>query len=117
MGGTRYRPPVAAQGVAALTYSASMTPDASKGAYHKIVVTNGTAMTINAPTNPPAVAGPTLTFEFLNSSGGAMGAVTWNAAFKPAGAFTAPANTKRRTIQFQWDGTNWVETARVAADI
>jgi hypothetical protein len=28
-----------------------------------------------------------------------------------------PANTKRRTISFRYDGTNWVEISRAAADI
>jgi hypothetical protein len=46
-----------------------------------------------------------------------MGAITWGAAFLLAGAFTNPASTKRRTISFVFDGTNWVETNRAAADI
>lgn len=46
-----------------------------------------------------------------------MGAITWNAVYKLAGAFTNPADTKRRTITFGYDGTNWVEQSRAAADI
>ncbi len=37
--------------------------------------------------------------------------------FRLAGAFTKPADTKRRTISFYNDGTAWVETNRAAADI
>lgn len=99
----------------ALTYSASITPDASAGKRQKITATNTTAYTINAPTN--AYRGAELTFDILNSSGGSMGAITWNAVFKLAGAFTNPADTKRRTITFYYDGTNWVELNRAAADI
>jgi hypothetical protein len=101
--------------VATVTYSASMTPDAALSSYQKITPTNTTAMTINAPTNP--ATGLWLTLDFLNSSGGTMGVVTFNAAFKLAGAFTNPASTKRRTITFRYDGTSWVEMARAAADI
>lgn len=101
--------------VATITYSASMTPNALMGNFQRITVTNGTAMTINAPSNPKN--GQELTFDILNSSGGAMGAITWNAVFKLAGAFTNPASTKRRTIRYYYDGTNWVEINRAAADI
>ena len=105
----------AATGYKALTYSASITPDASLGNNQAIVATNGTAFTINAPTSP--ILGQTLTLDIKNSSGGAMGAITWNAAFLLAGAFVNPANGKRRTISFYYDNTNWVETNRAAADI
>lgn len=101
--------------VATITYSSTMIPDAALSSYQKITPTNTTAMTISAPTNP--AVGLWLTLDFLNSSGGTMGVVTFNAAFKLAGAFTNPASTKRRTITFRYDGSNWVEMARAAADI
>lgn len=105
-------------GVKALTYSASMTPNAALAPWQTVTVTDGTAMTVNAPTNPPASnRTKNLTVEFLNSSGGAMGVVTWNAAFiLVAGAFTNPANTKKRYITFSWNGANWVETSRASTD-
>lgn len=102
-------------GATALTYAATMTPDCSLGLIFTITVTDTVAMTINAPLNP--APGQFLTFDFLNSSGGVQGALTLNAAFKPAGAFVVPANTKRRTITFQYNGTNWIEVGRAAADI
>lgn len=98
-----------------LTYSTSITPNATLGKFKKITATNTTAYTINAPQNPQN--GMELVFDIVNSSGGAMGTITWNAAFKLAGAFTNPANTKARTISFVYDGSNWVETNRAAADI
>jgi hypothetical protein len=105
-------------GNVAQAYSASITPDASAGNWQTITVTNGTAFTINAPTNPPdASHTQELTVEILNSSGGAMGAITWNAAFVlVGGVFTNPANTKKRHIRFEWNGASWVETGRATAD-
>lgn len=110
-----WRPLAMSPTVTDLAYSSSMTPGAHIAIKQRITVTNATAMTINAPTNP--ILGEDLTFDIINSSGGAMGAITWNAVFKLAGAFTNPANTKRRTITFYYDGTSWIETTRAAADI
>ncbi len=100
------------------TYSASITPNAAAGPWQTITVTNATAFTINAPTNPPdSTHNQELTIEILNSSGGVMGAVTWNAAFVlVGGAFTNPANTKKRFIEFSWNGASWIETSRAGAD-
>lgn len=102
-------------GFTALTYSASIATDASLGNIFTIVATNGTAFTITSPTN--VSKGQIIIYDIKNSSGGAMGAITWGATFLLAGAFTNPANTKRRTIQFYYDGTNWVENFRASADI
>lgn len=99
---------------AVITYSASMTPDASQGAYQTIAVTNGTAMTINAATN--LVAGMELTLDFLNSSGGAMGAVTWDASYIFAGSFINPLNGLHKAVTFRYDGTNLIEVSRSAFD-
>ena len=98
-----------------LTYSTSITPNSAIGDYKIITATNGTAFTINAPLMP--ANGRVLMFDILNSSGGAMGGITWNGAFKLAGAFTNPASTKHRTITFVYNGTNWIETNRAAVDI
>jgi hypothetical protein len=99
-----------------ITYGTPMTPNFLLGQWFLVTVTNGTAMTFNAPTNPPsATQTSTLTIELLNSSGGAMGAITWNAAYTlTGGAFSGPTNGGRKFIQFQWNGTNWIEVARSA---
>jgi hypothetical protein len=102
-------------GYADLTYGTTITPDMAQANILGINVTNGTAFTIANPTH--GSTGQRLTFDILNSSGGAMGAITWGAMFKLAGAFTNPANGKRRTISFYDNGANWVETNRAAADI
>lgn len=102
-------------GVIGETYSTSITPDSATGNYRKIIATDTVAFAINAPTH--AKTGRHLVFDIKNSSGGSMGAITWNAVFLLAGAFSNPANGKRRTISFYYDGTNWVELNRAAADI
>lgn len=101
-----------------ITYSASMTPDSSQGQFHTIVATNNTAFTINAPTNPPpsSNAAQILTLTVFNTSGGALGAVTWNAVFKMA-AWTSPATGNNRSITFKWNGTNWQEISRTPSDV
>jgi Pectate lyase superfamily protein len=99
-------------------YSASITPNAFVGNWQTITVTNGTAFTINAPTNPPSTTGTAeLTIEILNSSGGAMGVITWNGAFIFAGITWAnPASTKKRYARFEWNGLNWIATGFSTAD-
>ena len=95
-------------------YSTSITPDSSQGNLISITATDGVAFTINAPLNP--ATGKQITFVIRNTSGGALGAITWNAVFKMP-AFTSPATANSRSITFQYDGTNWVEMYRGAADV
>lgn len=97
-----------------ITYSASMTINSALGSQFLITANNGTAFTINAPTNP--VDGQPITITIKNTSGGALGVVTWNAVFKMA-AWTSPATGNSRSIQFMYDGTNWVEMSRATADV
>ena len=97
-----------------LTYSASMTPDAIITHQYLITATNGTAFTVNAPIN--GYRGQVLTITISNTSGGALGAVTWNAAYKLS-AWTQPANGFSRSIQFRYNGTNWIEIGRTNADV
>lgn len=103
------------QGEVALTYSASMTPNTLLGKVFTITVTDGVAFTINSAT--PQTDGQEIMFVIINSSGGAMGAVTFAGNYRLAGAFTAPANAKRRTIKFVRESGGWTELSRAAADI
>ncbi len=95
-------------------YSASITFRALFGELFQIVVTDGNAFTINAPTSP--FASKEILIEIYNNSGGTMGTISWNTVFKMNDAFTSPANGQRRRIRFRYDGTNWRETWRQAAD-
>ena len=102
------------KGITNETYSASITPNLRFGNTQYINVNNGTAFTINAPTN--AVAGTDLTITIRNISGGALGLITWNAVYKLS-AWTSPANGFSRSITFYYNGTNWVEYNRTPADV
>lgn len=101
-----------------MTYSASMTPDSTMGNIFVVTATNGTAFTINAPpaVTPTPGIGQRIVFLIRNTSGGALGVATWNAIYKMT-AWTQPANGFSRSIEFYFDGTNWVEYARGAADV
>jgi hypothetical protein len=97
-----------------VTYSASMTPDASLGNEFDITVTDANAFTIN--TFSKAADGQRVTITIRNASGGAMGAVTWSAAFKMS-AWTQPANGFSRSIDFKYNGTNWVQVSQTGVDV
>lgn len=98
----------------ALTYGATIATDASLGNEFDITATNGTAFTISNPTN--ATDGQVITYTIRNTSGGALGAITWGTAFKMA-AWTSPATANSRSITFRFDGTNLVEISRTPGDV
>lgn len=109
------------KGLATLTYGPTPTYDCSKGDWQRCTVTNNTAFTINAPSNPPdATHTQEITYEFHNGSGGAITNVsgaTWNAAHVLlGGALTDPANNKKRAIRFAWNSGNWIEVWRSTVD-
>ena len=96
------------------TYGASVAIDARNGDFQVITVTDGTAFTIGAPTNP--TTGQFLTLQIKNTSGGAVGTITWNAVWKLA-TWTSPATGYNRSILFQYDSSVWHEISRTAADV
>jgi hypothetical protein len=102
-----------------VTYSANMTVDASLGEYQYINVSDNSAMTITPAIPNVALNGMRMIIQIQNSTGGAMGTITWSSAFKLAGAFTNPAGgQKSRFIEFMYDGgTHWYEINRGAADV
>lgn len=100
---------------AAPAYGASVAIDAVVANEHVITATNGTAFTIANPLYA-VQAGQRITIKVKNASGGVLGAVTWGTAFKLA-AWTSPANGFSRSIDFRYDGANWVEVSRTPADV
>lgn len=101
-----------------LTYGPSIAVDVSLGNLFVVTITDAVAFVTAAPTNPPASGSQVMTITYRNASGGAHGAGTFNAVFKTqATAFPAIANGQSRSIMFRWNGTNWVELWRSAADI
>lgn len=104
-----------ASAVTTLAYGPRVSTDAAAANYFAIAVTNGRPFTIQDPTKP--IPGQQIVYDIRNKSGGAMGGITWGAAFQLAGPFIKPASQKRRTISFYCDGAAWIETARATADI
>lgn len=108
------------QTLSAVAISANTaTPNALNSRYFTIAgaAANTAAWNLANPTTDPLTTGTQITFDIKNSTGGTLGAITWGNKYLLAGSFTNPANSKRRTISFVWDGTNYVETNRAAADI
>lgn len=90
-------------GVVTLTYSGTIATNANLGNYFQITVTNNSNFTISNPTN--LTAGQRITYEIINTSGGAMGTITWGAAFSlGTGVYANPANGKRRLVTFVYNG-------------
>lgn len=104
--------------VVTLTYGVSIAVDASLGNFFTVTPTDGVAFAIAAPSNVP-LTGYTqlLTFTIRNTTGAPLGVLTWNPVFKLGAAWAQPATGFSQTIQFRWDGTNWVEINRTAADV
>lgn len=97
-----------------LAYSAAMTPNALLADRFTVTITNAVAHTYNAPIN--ATINQRLVFTAINTSGGAAGAATWNAIFKMA-AWVQPGNGFSASIEFEFNGTSWVEISRSGTNI
>lgn len=98
----------------ALAYSANVDVDLTKGDELTVTVTNGTAFTIGNPYTP--IIGQIFRLTIRNTSGGALGAITWGTAYKLS-TWASPATGYSRSIAFRWDGTNAIEVSRTPADV
>ena len=99
------------------TYGPVVTVDLSQGAWFRVTVTNGVAFTVSNPINVSSASGIEIQMTIRNTSGGAAGALTFGALYKIGGAWVQAATGFSRSIQFTFDGTNWIETGRTAADV
>jgi hypothetical protein len=97
-----------------VTYGATVAIPANQANEFSTNANDGSAFTVAAPTN--GVSGQRITIRIRNTSGGALGAVTWDAVYKLA-AWTSPASGQSRSVDFTFDGTNWIETGRTPADV
>lgn len=98
----------------------SVTPSLSAGQNYIITASSNVAFTVSAPLYGNGTTGLKYTrvlFTIRNTSGVALGALTWAAEFKLGGAWTQPANGFSRSIEFMYNGTNYVEINRTAADV
>lgn len=100
-----------------LTYGAAIAVDASLGNEFVVTITDAVAFVLSNPTNAPSSGDQIIIVTFKNGSGGAHGAGTFDTLYKTSGNLAAIANAKNRSIAFRWDGTNWVELWRTAADV
>ena len=96
------------------TYGTTVTIDASLGNSFDITATNGTGFTISSPTN--SYDGEIINITILNTSGGALGTITWGGNYKMS-TWTSPATGNNRSITFKFNGTYWYEVSRTAADV
>lgn len=88
-----------------LTGTGTQTFDGQKGDHWKLVVNANIATEI---TGTNLIEGHTYELEVLNSSGAAP-AITLNATlFKATTLTLSPADTKRKAMQFTYDGTNLI---------
>jgi hypothetical protein len=73
-------------------------------------IPSATAFSVQAP-QIGARTGMIHEISIINASGGALGAITWNATYTwVAGAApAAPANGLTLNVKFMYDGTNWRE--------
>jgi len=112
-----------------LTYGPAIAWEYASGDMGIITITDAVAFVLGAPTLNgtafgtlssslrTALGGAVLRVTYRNTSGGAHGAGTFNAAFKTSGGFTAVATGFNRSLEFVWNGTNWIEQFRTAADV
>jgi len=104
---------LAKEKLSTITDAAEVTPSFSNG-NHFLLNAKGNRTIKNVSNR---LAGMVVTFDIHNESGGAI-VTNWNEAYKFAGAWVDPANGKSRTVTFYcYDGTNWRELCRSAADI
>jgi len=103
-------------GIQAPTYGASVNINAILGDTVLIVATNGSNFTINAPTN--SYAGRKLTIVVLNNSGGSLGTITWDPAYKMS-SFTNPANQYLQSVTFDYISNlgYWYEINKTSTQI
>lgn len=114
--------PVGAIGAYTATGGGTVTIDASAGPWITVTVTDNNAYTFALTGTPSSGQTTELTIEALNSSGGAMGAITWGSGFGqltaggPAGTWANPANTKKRNVKLQWNGAKMIPQSISSAD-
>lgn len=85
----------------------TIIPSYGNGNLEEITVTTADAFTIANATG--SQDGAKLTIAIYNTSGGAMGAITWGDYYVFNMSFTAPANGKVRMVTFEYTFGKWHE--------
>jgi hypothetical protein len=97
-----------------VSFSDSITIDATGSEQYDITAISNADFVINAPTNP--INGKTITITIRNVSGGSLGKLLWNAIFKMSG-WSNPANGHNRSVIFRFDDTRWLEIVQTGVDV
>jgi len=98
-----------------LPYSATIAVSAQLGNYFGVVVTNSSNFTILVPSG--AAENQIIGFRIYNTSGGAMGTLTWASQYKLATAWVSPATGNSRYIEFNYEGGVMYEKFRSVGDV
>jgi len=96
-------------------YSGTVSIDAWLANEYDITASDTNAFTIANPVNADA-DGQRITITIRNTSNSTLGTVTWGTLYKLA-AWTSPNPGFSRSIDFRYDGTNWVEVSRTPSDV
>jgi hypothetical protein len=97
-----------------LAFNAVLTPNCQFSNEFLVTATDAREFTIDSPLSP--TYGRRITITIKNESKGNLGSCTWQAIFKMA-PWENPKNAHSRSIEFMYEGTNWLETARTAQDV
>lgn len=96
-------------------YGTTVTIDSAVARVFQVTATDGVAFTIAKPLN--LVPGREVWLDLRNGSGGALGAITWDAVFLRDGSFAAPAAGKGRIIGFYFDGVKMRQLGAASGDL
>ncbi len=99
------------------TYGTTVNINGNLGDLFRIVITNGTGFTIAAPTN--ILVGKVFIINLYNNTGGAHGAITWDAAYSLQGAAgpTVAAASNKSIAFAHMGGGAYYEIFRCTGDV
>ncbi|MGO8828551.1 MAG: hypothetical protein ACLQT5_04840 [Steroidobacteraceae bacterium] len=97
-----------------LAFNAAITPNCQYSNEFVITAADAREFAIDSPLNP--AHGQRITVTIRNESNGAAGSCTWQPVFKMS-AWQNPRSGHNRSIEFLYDGKNWLEIARTAQDV
>jgi hypothetical protein len=102
---------IAAFGAVALAYSATLTPPINNQNGGRMQTTLTGAALVALPSF--TVAGIRMVFEFTQDATGGR-AVTWNAGYKGVTLAASGTANQKASIEFECDGTNWLQKSVTA---
>ena len=96
--------------------SAGHGPDLSLAEEFAITATSSGPIAIANPIDASPCAGRRVRISLSNATGDALETVTWGTAYKLA-PWLSLAPGYNRSIEFRYNGTNWIEVARTPMDV